>query len=320
MTIDIYWQLDTAAEPARGERSRHRRIASIAREVRTATQGRFDYYAQIAQGAAQTAFDGLFLPHREEADDSLIVAAALAREVQRLALVAQFPASVGSAVYAAKQAVSFQRATGNRLGWAISPDADIAARAGGADHVREEELGARAEEFLAVARGVHGESPFSFTGRHFEVQGGGFEVPLNRAAFPQVFFEGHEEDELDLSARLADVHLFRDTSFPVLRERIETLDAAAARHGRTVRFGLIQEIVARETGEEARAEARRANVSQHALVGDYAAVADELAARVALGISHIILIGSPSLTEVYRSGQHVLPRLRARLTETRQAA
>ena len=186
MTIDIYWQLDTAAEPARGERSRHRRIASIAREVRTATQGRFDYYAQIAQGAAQTAFDGLFLPHREEADDSLIVAAALAREVQRLALVAQFPASVGSAVYAAKQAVSFQRATGNRLGWAISPDADIAARAGGADHVREEELGARAEEFLAVARGVHGESPFSFTGRHFEVQGGGFEVPLNRAAFPQV--------------------------------------------------------------------------------------------------------------------------------------
>lgn len=320
MTLDLYWQLDTTAEPARGERAARNRPGGIAREVRAPTQGRFDYYAQIAQGAAQTAFDGLFLPHRTEADDSQIVAAALAREAPGLRFVAQFPASVGSAVYAAKQAASFQRYTGDRLGWAIAPDADAAARARGADHVPEAELAARTDEFLTVARGVHGQRPFSFAGRHFEVQGGGFDAPVNRAAFPQVFFEGQSEEAIELSARLADVHLFRGESLPVLRDLIETLDSAAARHGRTVAFGLIQDIVAREDEEKARFDARRADASRHALVGDYATVAHELRDRVALGLSHVVLAGSPSLEEAYRTGQHVLPRLRGLLSEQSRAA
>ncbi len=320
MTLDIYWQLDPAAEPARGEPSLHGRIGRVARDVRAPAQGRFDYYARIAQGAAQTAFDGLFLPHRQDADDSQITAAALAREVPRLRLIAQFPASVGSAVYAAKQAASFQRYTSNRLGWAIAPDGEAAARASAADQLSEEELPGRIEEFLTVARGVHGERPFSFAGRHFEVQGGGFEAPLNRTAFPQVFFEGQTEDALASSARLADVHLFRDTPFALLRGLIGTLDSAGVRSGRSIGFGLIQEVIARETAEEAQVDARRSGAGPNALIGDHATIAIELAERVALGVSHLVLSAPSSLEDVYRIGQHVVPRLRAHLDQNRRAA
>ena len=52
MTLKLYWQLDTTAEPARGERAARNGLGGIAREVRAPTQGRFDYYAQIAQSAA----------------------------------------------------------------------------------------------------------------------------------------------------------------------------------------------------------------------------------------------------------------------------
>lgn len=320
MTVTLYWQLDAATEPERGERARRPHLGGIARDVRTATQGRFDHYAQIARAAAHTAFDGLFLPHRAEADDSQIVAAAIAREVPSLLLVPQFPVSVGSAVYAAKQAVSFQRFSHGQLGWAIAPDADAATRARGADHVPEEALAQRTEEFLTVARGVHGEKPLSFAGQYFQVQGGGFDAPINRVPFPQVFFEGEVEEALELSARLADVHLFREVPFPTLRALVETLDGLAGRQGRQVAFGLAQQVVARETAEEAGRDARRGGAAPHALVGDYSQVAGELAKQAALGITHFVLSGAPSLEEAYRTGQQVLPRLRALLGDARVAA
>lgn len=317
MTIQSYWQIDVAAEPARSEVSA--RPPALFRDVRSPLVNRFDYYAQVAQGAAQTAFDGVFIPHRPESDDAGIVAAAIAREVPRLVLIAQFPAWAGSAVYAAKQAVSFQRLAHERLGWAIapSPAADVRARDG--DLVADEDLGARTEELLTVARGVHGERPYAFSGRFFDVQGGGFEAPLNRVPFPRVFLQGESEEALALSARAADVHLFAAQPLAALRGQMEALDALALREGRTVDFGLLQPVVAREQHDEARRDAARAGVGEHALVGDYDLVATRLGELARLGIRHFVLGAPASLEEVYAVGQHVLPRFRA-LADTLRAA
>ncbi len=320
MTTQIYWQLDASAEPHRSEPSLRAALPSLVRDLRKPTQNRYDYYAQIAQAAAQTGFDGLFLPHRREADDTRIVAAALAREVPRLRLIAQFPASSGSAVYAAKQAVSFQRATGNRLGWALAPDADAETRAAEGDFLPGDELDDRLDEFLTVARGVHGQRPFTFQGKHFEVQNGGFEDPLNRAAFPAVFLEGEREEDLGLSARHADVHLFGPGSPEHLAGLIEGLDGLAHRAGRQVAFGLIQPILAREDADEAARDAARSTTAPGTLVGSWDEVAEGLAGRIALGISHLVLTASPQLEQAYAQGQQLLPRLRARLSARAKAA
>lgn len=313
MTIRTYWQLDVTAEHSRSEPADRPRWQPVARDVRTPAINRYDHYAQIARGAALTAFDGLFIPHREVGDDSQIVAAAIARSTPRLALIPEFSASVGSAVYAAKQAMSFQRLTHERLGWAIAPDADAAARARAGDHVAEEDLVARIEEFLLVARGVHGARPFSYKGRFFEVEGGGFEEPLNRVAFPRVFLRGTGEEALTLSARQADVHLFDAAPLDELRDAVEVLDRLALREGRALEFGLIQPVVARDSDEEA------AEADLPGLAGSHDTVAAGLATLAAIGIRHFVLTAAPSFEEVYRVGQHVLPRFRA-LTEQRRAA
>jgi alkanesulfonate monooxygenase len=304
MTIQTYWQLDVAADPARSEPSRQGHGHGVFRGPHPGALNRYDYYVQVGQAAAQTAFDGLFLPHRPESDDSAIVAAAIAREVPRLTLIPEFPASSGSAVYAAKQAVSFQRQTHERLGWAIAHEADA-----------EEQV----EEFLTVARGVHGGQPFSFTGNYFEVQDGGFTEPLNRVRFPTVFLSGESEEALALSARTADVHLFAAQPLATLRDRIEQLDALALRAGRSVAFGLIQPVLARDETHEAQRDARRAGLADSAIIGSHAEVAARLAELAQLGLTHFVLAAPSSLEEAYRIGQHVLPRFRA-LTERVAAA
>jgi alkanesulfonate monooxygenase len=313
MTIHTYWQLDPAAEPHRLDPALQRLNPVFTPLQRAAAHNRFDYYAQVAEAAAQTAFDGLFVAHRAEADESRIIAASLAREVRGLKFIAEFPASVGSAVYAAKQATTFQRGTHDRFAWAIAPDADVQTRARVGDIVAQDDLGERLDEFLTVARGVHTQRRFTFKGRHFEVENGGFDAPLNRAPFPTVFLQGESEEALDLSARRADVHLFRPGPLRHIASLVEGLDALAKQADRSVVFGLLQPILARETDEEAAFDADRTSVAPGSLVGSFDTVAASLAELAAIGVSHFVLIAEPALEEAYRVGQHVLPRLRARL-------
>lgn len=299
MTIKLYWRLDPAAEPQRGEPSARPTAGFLPRDVRTAGLTRYDYYAQVARAAAITGFDGLFVAYRPESDDSQIVAAAVARTAPRLLLVPEFPSTVGSAVYAAKEAVSFQRATHNRLGWAIAPGADP-------------DDSARTAEFLHVARGAHGQKPFDHEGRFFEVKGGGFSDPLARAAFPPVFLKGADEEALQLSANAADVHLFDDAPIDDLRGQVETLERLAFGSGRDVAAGVIATITARETAGEA--------ANGAGIAGSYESVAEQIATLHAAGITHFVLSASPSLEEAYRIGQFVLPRVRAALDQLRTAA
>ncbi|MET0269873.1 MAG: LLM class flavin-dependent oxidoreductase [Sphingomonas sp.] len=305
MSMKAYWEIDVTAEPTRAEPSVRRGWATVPRDVRPATINRYDHYAQIAQGAAQTGFDGLFIRHRHDGDDSQIVAAVIARETPGLALIPEFPASVGSAVYAAKQAVSFQRLAHGRLGWAIAPDASAGERAAAADAIDDADLAARTAEFLTVARGVHGGAGFDFAGRFFEVKGGGFTAPLDRAAFPPVFLGGSGEEAWQLSAEHADVHLFDPAPLSDLRHAIEAIDGLAKRAGRSVSFGIRQPLHARERAEDV------GPTAQAAIAGDYETVAGRLAELAGVGIDHFILGASPSFEEAYRIGQFVLPRFRA---------
>ncbi len=319
MTLNIHWRLDPAAEPHRSEATNRPPLPPLVRDRRTATQNRFDYYVQVAEAAAQTTFDGLFVQHRLEADESRIIAAVVARAVGRLLVVPEFPASVGSAVYAAKQASTFQRGTSSRLGWAIAPDDSRAERERQADFLPDDAQGQRLDEFLSVARGVHINRPFTFQGDYFEVENGGFDAPLNRVPFPRIFLQGEDESALALSARHADVHLFQPASPDALATSIARLNALAAAEGRQVRAGLIQPLLLREETAQAEKEAKGRTLSPGTLVAGYDDAAEKLARRVDAGISELVLEATPTLEETYRIGQHLMPRLRA-LTTTLRAA
>lgn len=320
MTLAIHWRLDPAADRQRSEPSLQSPLPDFIRDRRAANQNRFDYYLQVAEAAAQTAFDGLYIRHRIQSDESRIIAAVVARAVPRLQIIPEFPASVGSAVYAAKQAATFQRGTQGRLGWAIAPDADHLGRERESDPLGDEELNERLDEFLTVARGVHDQRPFSFKGQYYEVQNGGFEPPLTRFAFPRVYLQGEDDDALALSARHADVHIFRAATAAELADSVARLDELAAGEGRRVAAGLIQPLLARSDAAQAAEDASGRTLSPGALVGSYDQVAEQLAHFADAGITELVLSAAPDLEEAYRTGQEVLPRLRALTARGRKAA
>lgn len=359
MTIEFIWQLPTGGDgryAAPGITRRGERAAGAPSPLQAGVSdprgarppfNYFDYLHQIARAAELSGFDGIQVRHDTQGDESWIVAGYLARSTRHLKLIAEFDAAWGSAVYAAKNAVSFQRFTGGRFAWQIGHGGDGAERRRQGDAVPDADILPRIDEFITVARGVQSTSPFSFKGKFFEVQDGGFKGPLANHALNGIYLTGGTPEALALSARQADVHVFDAAPLADLRPAIASLAAQARQHGRPVSAGLRIDVLARETFEEALRDARRYRSgaglpdaapfggsdvafwpgfaqaqtgASAALVGSYAQVAAALQAYAQAGVASFVLAAIPHFEEAYRIGEHVLPRVRASLHAARQQA
>ncbi|MDO8071527.1 LLM class flavin-dependent oxidoreductase [Janthinobacterium sp. SUN176] len=363
MTIEFIWQLPTSGDgryAAPGITRRGERNAGAPSPLQAGVSdprgarppfNYFDYLHQIARAADLSGFDGIQIRHDTQGDESWIVAGYLARSTRHLKLIAEFDAAWGSAVYAAKNAVSFQRFTGGRFAWQIGPGGDAAARRRQGDAAPDADILPRIDEFITVARGVQNTSPFSFKGKFFEVQDGGFKGPLAHHPVNGIYLTGESPQALALSARQADVHVFDAAPAAHLQPSIDSLHTQARQLGRAVAAGLRIDVLARETLDEALRDARRYRSgaglpddapsaddtaggaalfwpgfaqaqtgARGALVGSHAQVASALEAYAQAGVSSFVLAAIPHFEEAYRIGEHVLPRVRAALRAQLQAA
>src|SRR5207245_2479823 len=93
-----------------------------------------------------SGFNGIHIPDDADGDESWIVAGYVARSTRRLTLLTEFDAARGSAVYAAKNAVSFQRFTGGRFAWQITQGSSEQERRRAGDFVSDADILPRIEE------------------------------------------------------------------------------------------------------------------------------------------------------------------------------
>ncbi|MBV7535195.1 LLM class flavin-dependent oxidoreductase [Duganella sp. sic0402] len=356
MSIEFIWQLPTAGDGRYAQAERLRRGERSDRQRPPFTDGvsdprgnkfnYFDYAHQVARAADISGFDGLRIRHDFEGDDSWIIAGYLARGTRHIRLLTEFEASWGSSVYAAKNAVSFQRAANGRFAWQLVQGGDEARRRQHGDNLPQSEVLARIDEFVTVARGVQTTAPFTFKGRYFEVLDGGFRGPLAGNPLPPVYLSGDGAEALALSARQADVHVFDAAPLEQIRANIAALRQQADGNGRQIGAGLRIDVLARETQEEAERDAARyrqqtgagavvpplgedrywdgyataRSGARAALVGSYEQVIATLAAYADAGVSSFLLGAEPALEEAYRIGEYVLPALRTRLAPPAQQA
>ncbi|MGK5065890.1 LLM class flavin-dependent oxidoreductase [Janthinobacterium sp. RT4P48] len=359
MTIEFIWQLPAGGDgryAAPGITRRGERAAGAPSPLQAGVSdprgarppfNYFDYLHQIARAADLSGFDGIQIRHDTQGDESWIVAGFLARSTRHVKLIAEFDAAWGSAVYAAKNAVSFQRFTGGRFAWQIGHGGDATVRRRQGDAAPDADILPRIDEFITVARGVQNTAPFSFKGKFFKVQDGGFKGPLANHPVNSIYLTGDSPEALALSARQADVHVFDAAPLADLQPVIDSLQAQARQLGHDVAAGLRIDVLARETFEEALRDARRyrsgaglpddtpfdagaaafwpgfaqAQTGAHgALVGSYGQVAAALEAYAQAGVSSFVLAAIPHFEEAYRVGEHVLPLVRAALNTQRQAA
>jgi alkanesulfonate monooxygenase len=327
MSLEFFWRLPVSGDGRfsredRWNRGDHHHVNTHQHDfARTGARrdgySYYDHLSQIARAAELTGFTGLSIPQDAAGEEPFVVAGALAREVRRLTLLPSLPAFFLSAVYTAKISVSFQRLTAGRLAWNLVTETPAPKAWHGHNWSVAEQI-ARTDEFLDVAKGFWTEEPFTYQGDYYEVENGALTGALSGQPFPRVYLSGDTPEALALSAKHADVHIVRLDAPDAVRERIATLDALAAGHGRTLRYALEANIVARHSDEAARDHASRFGGNQPGhgadLVGGYDTLADRFGEYRRLGIETFILSSRPHLEEAYRIGEQLLPLIHERVS------
>lgn len=351
----FFWQIPTGGDARyadaetrpRGERTRPR-SEYLSEGVSDPRQDRFNYFDhlhQVAKAAELAGFDGVRIPNDPNGEESWIVAGYVTRNTRRLTVLTDFDSARGSAVYAAKNAVSFQRFSGGRFAWHIGTTSDAQQRRQQGDFIADADIATRTEEFVTVARNVITQQNYSFKGQFFEVLEGGFKGPLSGQQVPAVYLDGNAEADFALSARIADVHVLSLAAGLDVAAAVTAIHAAAAQEKRPLAVALRVNVLARETADEARFDAQRQleqsghgkdiqgasliwqglalsdRIATATLVGQYEEIVAQLVTWANAGVDTFILGGVPSLEEAYRVGEIILPAVRQALaTGGRRAA
>lgn len=115
----------------------------------------------------------------------------------------------------------------------------------------------QAEEFVQVLRGLWEETPFTFQGDHYDLEGTIVEPKPSVA--PVVFAGGESDAGRESIARFGDAYVMHGGTLEEVRANVADMNARAERiHGRPVReFGMPAYVIVRDTEAEAQRELER---------------------------------------------------------------
>ncbi|MFT4046972.1 MAG: LLM class flavin-dependent oxidoreductase [Solimonas sp.] len=214
----------------------------------------YDYIAQVARAAELSGFEGALLPTGPE---PWIAAAALARETRRIKFLIAFQATWTLPAYAAEQAAVLQSISRDRVEWNIITGGGPGAQRARGDFLEHDKRYQRTGEFLDIVRGLWGNESFSYEGQIYRLENGSLHPALRRERVPGIYFSGFSDAALEVAARHADVYLNWAEPVDKLAPHIQRVRDLASAQGRTIRFGVRVDILARASEDEAWAEARR---------------------------------------------------------------
>lgn len=213
------------------------------------------YFKQVAVAADTLGYEGVLIPTGRSCEDPWVVAASLLSVTDRLKfLVALRPGLLTPAV-AARMAATFDRLSNGRLLLNLVTGGDSEELAGDGfplDHGKRYEV---STEFMHIWRELitrsHSNESFDYEGQHLKVHGGKLLYPPVQRPYPPVFFGGSSEAAHELAAAQLDTYLTWGESPAAVAAKVADIRQRAARHGRTLEFGIRLHVIVRETEEEA---------------------------------------------------------------------
>ncbi|WP_430331525.1 LLM class flavin-dependent oxidoreductase [Rhodococcus sp. ACT016] len=251
MTLHFHWYLPTSGDGREVIGALEPREASgRASEFRPAS---LDYLSLVARTAEQLGFEAVLTPTGTWCPDAWITTAALIRETRTLKFLVAFRPGLITPTLAAQQAAAFQELSGGRLLLNIVTGGDAEEQRRFGDFLTKEERYERTGEFLDIVRGAWGAAPYDHAGKYYTVEGAAaFPTPTPA---PRIFFGGASEPALDVAAKHVDTYLTWTEPPARVGALIDDVRRRAAAHGRTLSFGIRAHVIARDTSEEAWAEA-----------------------------------------------------------------
>jgi alkanesulfonate monooxygenase len=211
----------------------------------------FRYLKQIAQAADNLGFKGVLIPTGKGCDDPLVTAAALASHTENLKFLVALRPGVQSPTFAARQSAAVDRVSRGRFIVNIVTGGNPGELAADGFHLPHDERYAHTAEFLAVYRELLAGKRVDLDGKYVQVKGANLEFPPVQQPRPQIWFGGSSDTALDVAAEHADVYLTWGETPDKVKLKLDEVRVRAARHGRTVKFGLRIHLIVRETDAEA---------------------------------------------------------------------
>jgi alkanesulfonate monooxygenase len=226
------------------------------------------YLARFARAHEYAGFDRVLIGYHATGPDGFAVAAHVLNATSRLkVLIAHRPGFVAPTLVARKLATLDQLTGGGRVAIHHITGGDELDQKRDGDFADHDRRYARTAEFMGLLRReLTATEPFDYAGEFYRVQGAfSYVKPATGGGIP-LYFGGASAAALAVGAEHADVYMLWGEPVAQVAERVATIRAAAARHGRTVRFSLsVRPIVAStEAAAWERAEQIRAATQRRA--------------------------------------------------------
>ncbi|MGV7213986.1 LLM class flavin-dependent oxidoreductase [Bradyrhizobium sp. UFLA05-112] len=223
----------------------------------------------VAKAHENAGFDRALLAFNSTSPDALQVAQHVLNVTNRLnVLIAQRPGFTAPTLLARQFAVLDQLSRGRVALHVITGGNATELRQDGNTLDDKDERYARTSEFLDIVRlEWTSDKPFTYKGRHYQVENGFAQVKPYNPGGIRIYFGGASDAAVDVAGKHADTFALWGESYAQVRDVTSRVHNAAVRHGRpTPRFSLsVRPIIAlteKQAWEKAEAILARASELQ----------------------------------------------------------
>jgi len=209
------------------------------------------YLSQIARAADDLGYYGVLLPTGRSCEDSWVIASAMVPLTQRLRFLVAVRPGLTEPALAARMAATLDRLSGGRLLINVVTGGDPRELKGDGVFLDHDERYAVTEEFLSIWRKLMQGEEVSETYRHLKIEKGKLLYPPHQRPYPPLYFGGSSSAGGTVAAKHVDVYLTWGEPPADVAQKIATVKALAAAHGRTFSFGIRLHVIVRESSGEA---------------------------------------------------------------------
>jgi alkanesulfonate monooxygenase len=241
--MQVFWFIPTHGD------SRYLGTGEGAREVN------HDYLKQIATAADTLGYEGVLIPTGRSCEDPWVVASSLLPVTKNLKFLVAVRPGLHQPSLAARMAATFDRLSGGRLLINLVTGGDQTELEGDGVYLDHAQRYEQSAEFIRIWREIlarsHAGESFDYQGEHLSVKGAKLLYPPVQKPHPPVYFGGSSAPAHALAAEQVDTYLTWGEPPAEVAKKVADVRARAARHGRTVKFGIRLHVIVRETDDEA---------------------------------------------------------------------
>jgi alkanesulfonate monooxygenase len=214
------------------------------------------YVEAVARAHDEGGFDRALVAFHSTGPESQHLAAYAASVTSRLGFMIAHRPGFTAPTVAARQLATLDQFTRGRIAVHIITGGSDDEMARDGDRTTKDVRYARTDEYLDIVRREWtSETPFDYDGRFYQVKGAfGAIKPFQKPHLP-IYFGGSSDEAIPVAGKHADIYALWGETQVQVSETIARVRAAAARHGRTVRFSLSLRPVLADTEKAAWARA-----------------------------------------------------------------